>query len=182
MIQESMKAAFLRTLNRRRALIKQRWRAVLEHAPTRTPLANPQLLAYLIDDTLDELLPGPTQGAAPPSSRHPDSLVELHDAAKVFLSSCRCGLNPYIGFFLAGEAALVSVIREIEPTEQLTEHEILAAETKLLFALRVIGHRDVNAFCEVCRVEHPAAMSPGISSLPLNCPFKKTEALTACAE
>ncbi len=172
-----MKRAFLRTLNRRRALIKQRWRAVLEHAPTRTPLANPELLAYMIDDTLDELLSGSLSDSATPPVRHHDGgEFDPHDAAKALvLSSCRCGLNPYIGFFLAGESALVSVIREIEPIGQMSEHDILAAETQLLFALRVIGHRDVNSFCEVCRIEHPAAASPGVASLPENCPFKSAE-------
>ena len=162
-----MKNAFLRALRARRSAIKRRWRATLQNAPTRTPLANPDLLAYMMDETLDELFV---------TAEHPKSSPPNHDhiAVSVLTEVCSgCGLNPYIGYFLAGEAALVEAIRTIKPTHELTENKILNAEIRLLFAFRVLSHREVNAFCEICRVSHPSVQGNG-PSLPQSCLYKNT--------
>lgn len=169
-----MKRAFLRALVEQRASIKQRWRAVLQAAPTHTPLANPVLLAYMIDETLEELL---WEVMYPKASTH-----RSEPALTVALArSCSgCGLNPYIGYFLAGEAALVGTIKMMEPTSQLTENDILCAETELLFTFRVMSHREVNAFCEICRIERPAArFGNQPQSLPDLCPHKYTAAASS---
>lgn len=150
-----MKRAFLNALRRRRALIKQRWRNLLEQTPVRTALGNPELLAYLIDDTLNELLASETY-LSEDVSNHEHFAEPAHKPA----GNCRCGANPYIGFFLTGEAALVSVIRELLETKELNEHGILTAETEMLFALRVRAHRDVDGFCEICQIGQSNAASP----------------------
>lgn len=161
-----MKRAFLRALLARRAAIKLSWRAALQHAPTHTPLANPDLLAYMIDKTLDELL---LTINYPLSSTNGSDSTTMSTLTRTPFG---CGLNPYIGYFLAGESALVSVIRTVEPHAHLTENDILGGEIELLFAFRVLSHRDVNAFCEICRIEHPAELQGEPSVLPKNCPFK----------
>lgn len=164
-----MKRAFLRALVEQRASIKQRWRAVLQAAPTHTPLANPDLLAHMIDETLEELLW---------EVMYPKAGTNCTDAAITVGLAKRgsgCGLNPYIGYFLAGESALVGTIRTIAPTSTLLENDILCAETELLFAFRVMSHREVNAFCEICRIERPAARSGHErQTLPELCPHKHT--------
>jgi len=161
-----MKRAFLRAIMTRRAVIKLRWRATLEQAPLYTPLASPALLAYMMDRTLDELILATTYPKVPEnhSSRH-DSLITSK-------SCSTCGLNPYIGYFLAGEDALVSAVRTIEVSPALSENELLGSEIELLFAFRVIAHREVNDFCEICWIEHPAASFEEPSTLPRSCPFK----------
>ncbi|HEU5080038.1 MAG TPA: hypothetical protein VFT72_12565 [Opitutaceae bacterium] len=145
-----MKRAFLHALKRRRALITQRWRNLLEQLPTRSALGKPELLAYMIDDTLDELF-------EPEAYQSEDFQGCIQPATTTHKppTHCRCGVNPYIAFFLAGEAAIVSVVRELVETRQLSEHGILFAESELLFFLRVLAHRDINGFCEVCRLQHP---------------------------
>ena len=170
-----MKRAFLRALLARRAAIKQRWRAALQSAPTHTPLANPDLLAYMMDETLDELLV---------TVWHPKAVPHCNDANTtcVLAKTCNgCGLNPYIGYFLAGEAALVGAIRSIQPSHDLSENQILNAEIELLFAFRVLSHREVNSFCEICRVEHPSAAHGDQPTLPRECPFKTGAAASSPA-
>jgi len=165
-----MKRAFLRVLLGQRASIKQRWRAVLQAAPIHTPLANPDVLAHLIDDTLEELFWGVLyQRAGSVGNEEGDTkyLVEM---------GSRCGLNPYVGYFLAGEAALVGEIKTLKPTAQLSENEILLAESELLRAFRMMSHREVNAFCEICRIERPAERCGQDHALPDVCPHKRTDA------
>src|SRR4051794_18022051 len=161
-----MKRAFLRALLDQRTSIMQRWRATLEQAPLHTPLAKPELLAYLMDQTLDELI----LTADDSTSRDLGSGDLVTRMSPAHCSTC--ALNPYIGFFLAGESALVSAVRSIEADPTLSENDLLSCETELLFAFRVMSHREVNEFCEICWITHPAASSKERTTLPRDCPFK----------
>lgn len=119
-----------------------------------------------MDETLEELLW---------SILYPKSTAVRNDhvtTPELTITSSSCGLNPYIGYFLAGEAALVGVIKMIEPTPELSENDILCAETELLFAFRGLGHREVNAFCEICQIEKPSATHGSGCTLPEACPYK----------
>ena len=161
-----MKRAFLTVLLTKKDFIKQRWRDILEQAPLHSPLGNPDLFAYMMDHTLDDLI-RPTKG--PKYAREDGD----ENVSTMLQKPCKtCGLNPYIGYFLAGEAALVSAIRTIEPGILLSENDILASEIKLLFAFRLLSHREVNHFCEICWIQNPAASSAVASTLPTICPFK----------
>lgn len=164
-----MKQSFLKSVMARRSTIKQRWLGYLRQAPARTPLANPELLAYMMNETLTELF------AMKSATSAPNLEIDRTTTTVLARTACRCGLNPYIGYFLAGEAALVSVIREMKPSSCLTENDILRCETELLFSLRVLGHQEVDAFCIICRIEHPSSDSPcNSASLPSDCPFKES--------
>jgi len=161
-----MKRAFLRAVMARRAAITLRWRATLEQAPLYTPLATPALLAHMMDRTLDELI------LTIKNPKVSENHSGRHDPLISSKSCSTCGLNPYIGYFLAGEAALVSAIRSIETSATLSENDLLGSEIELLFAFRVIAHREVNDFCEICWIEHPSASFVEHSTLPGLCPFK----------
>ena len=87
--------------------------AALQNAPSRSPLANPDLLAYLIDETLGDLL---ASILYPPVDATSTDDVPHAELAKV---TPGCGSNPYTGYFLASAAALVATTRPIEPTWRL---------------------------------------------------------------
>ncbi|MGA3008253.1 MAG: hypothetical protein ABSE59_10220 [Opitutaceae bacterium] len=141
-----MKRAFVDALEIRRSVIKHQWEAALRRVPVPTPLANPDTLIFMMDATLNKLF-------ALARSRSIHQWISKHPLTGYGVGrNCRCGLNPFVAYFLAGESALVSISRAIRPHHGLTENDILISEAELLFALRVLGHREINAFCEVCRV------------------------------
>lgn len=166
-----MKRAFLTALQASRETIKELWRANLRKVPLHTPLANPDLLAFMMDESLDEVLPSPSRiESSRPQRADWSATSELAKQGQC------CGLNPYIAYFLAGEAALVAVIRGIEPGPRLSENDILTSETELLFSFRVASHREINAFCEICQISSPSAGSTDhYTRLPDACPFKQAE-------
>ena len=161
-----MKCALLSALLARKATIKEQWRSTLQSCPAHSPLAHPDLLGYLIDETIDELTLALWQ-ERPETTSSANSGLGTGSAFSI-----SCAYNPYVGYFLAGESALVSAIRTIAPTAELSENEILAEEIELLSAFRALSRREVVSFCRICQIEHPASMGKGHSVLPKSCPFK----------
>lgn len=105
-----MQEAFIRTLRARRGQIRARWEAFLRVERVNTPLANPDTLVYLFDQTLDEIFnalgdPPPLRQIAPPASD--------------------CEKNPLFAYFVAGEQALLEALvlaqagaRDLDPKER----------------------------------------------------------------
>jgi hypothetical protein len=161
----TMKTAFLQAMVLRRAEISRRWRVTLKDAPVYTALGNPDTLRFMIEPTLDRLFVAVRE--QPSAGWSPESRVRLVEAAS------RCALNPMITYFLAGEAALVSVVKEIPPCADFSETEILMSEGELLLALREIGREEITGFCEICSIEAPAKVAHHHrESMPTLCPFK----------
>lgn len=165
-----MKNAFLDEVARRREEVRQRWRAALRQAPVHTALGNPDTLAFMIDPTLNRLFAAVRDRAD--ATWTPDSPPE----ARLVEAASRCGLNPMIAYFLAGESALVGVTRGIRTCGTLSESELLTYEGELLAALRDLGRTEITGFCSICRVEHPRAVSTNPSAaVPPDCPYKAQE-------
>jgi hypothetical protein len=162
-----MKSAFLQDVMKQRAEIARHWRHVLRETPVHTALANPDTLAFMIEPTLTGLFQRALQNPGPSWKPQAPPAVKLVDAVS------RCALNPMIGYYLAGEAAITRVARRMNPHGDLTESDILAAESELLALLREIGRSEVTSFCEICLIETPVSASAKAShTMPATCPFK----------
>lgn len=168
-----MKAAFLHQLVLRRDETVRRWLHTLKEAPVYSALGNPETLRYMIGPTLDRLFMAVREHVADGwSPEAPPAKVRLMEAAS------RCALNPMIGYYLAGEAALVSVVKEIAPCADFSETDLLVSESQLLTLLREMGRAEITGFCEICRVREPVKAMAGhtCSGLPETCPFKAAHA------
>lgn len=126
-----MQETFIRTLSARRTQIRARWEALLRIERVNTPLANPDTLIYLFDQTLDEVF-GMLRTPPPRRSSEP-----LEHAS---------GTNPLVAYFIAGEQALLEALilaqvdsRDLNPAERDAD----LAELKAV--VRTIARRDIGS-------------------------------------
>ena len=122
--------------------IKAEWSRRLRIEPVSTPLANPDTLVYLMDETLAQL----------------ESLVRARFASrwislrKIHLeplrSLCPCGLNPLLVYFGAGAEALKLVLAE----DLAKGQKIMVCQ-----AWHFLAQSEIEALCEgCCRVCAPS--------------------------
>ncbi len=90
-----MEAAFIHSLRAQRARIRTRWEAFLRIEKVNTPLANPDALVFLFNQTLDEVFATLDH----PPTRHSSPPVEAPS-----------GKNPLIAYFRACEQALLEAL------------------------------------------------------------------------
>jgi hypothetical protein len=138
-----MQEAFIRTLSARRVQIRARWEAFLRIERVNTPLANPDALVYLFDQTLDEVF----AKLRDPSPRH--TLGPLEPAS---------GKNPLVAYFIAGEQALLEALvfaqadsQELDPAERDADLATLKS------IMRTIARRDIGSLEGLSRSKKPAA-------------------------
>jgi hypothetical protein len=132
-----MDESLLRALQERRPEIRARWEALLRIERVETPLANPDTLVYLFDQTLDEVLAAlPVKPAGPVRIR----------------PKCRCECNPMRAYFPALEQALLETLVLVQ-TElpALNARARVGAVTELCAALRRIAERELAVFDQICR-------------------------------
>jgi len=131
-------------LHAQRTLLKTEWRRRLRIEPASTPLANPDTLVYLMDETLMQL---ETLVRDRPASRWL-RLRKTH--LEPLRSLCPCGLNPLLAYFITGIEALDVVLSS---EGYLTEAEI----STLCQAWHFLAQSEIEALCEgCCRVCAPA--------------------------
>jgi hypothetical protein len=121
----------------------------------------------MMDETMDALF----AAARSRSLRHwlvADPVAHIQNSA-----SFHCGFNPLAAYFLAGESALVSTCGSIKPEPPLSENGLLNSQRELLFVFRVLAHRELNAFCDVCVVAR-SKDAPGTESKGPWCPRLST--------
>jgi len=126
-----MQEAFIRTLTTRRSQIRARWEALLRIERVNSPLANPDTLIFLFDQTLDEVI---AMLRHPPVRRTSGPLEPAS------------GTNPLVAYFIAGEQALLEALilaqadtRGLDPVER----DIDLAELKVI--MRTIARRDIGS-------------------------------------
>lgn len=135
-----MSPQVIELLRTRRDAIQQRWCALLRIEPVNTPLANPDILAHLVPESLDRML-----ALLAKASRAPASL----QTARLTLPACDCGNNPYRAYYIAGEQALTEefVLWETaQPERQRRESELAA----VIFFIRRLAQADIDDFCGAC--------------------------------
>jgi len=130
-----------------RPRIKAEWRRRLRIEPADTPLANPDIMIYLLmDETLAQL---EALVRARPASRWL-TLRKTH--LEPLRSLCPCGLNPLLVYFGTGVEALKLVL-----AENLTKGKKL----RLCEAWHFLAQSEIEALCEGChRVCVPSLSFP----------------------
>ncbi len=120
------------------AALKAEWMRRLQAEPMSTPMADPTMLAYLMDETLaqvDRLV------RAPPS---PSWLVLHKHHLEPLRSACPCGLNPLLAYFSTGGEALIKVLGAdvCRPEDE---------KTRICQAWHFIAQGEIEALCGMCR-------------------------------
>jgi hypothetical protein len=126
-----MQEVYLQSLRTRREQIRARWEALLRIERVKTPLANPDTLVYLFDQTLDEVF---TALGEAPAQRHPVPPASA------------CEKNPLLAYFIAGEQALMEalVLAQAE-SNRLDPKERDADVAHLRQIMHKIARRDVGS-------------------------------------
>ncbi len=130
----------LRDLRTRSPVIRQRWETLLRVEPINGPLANPDALAHLIPQTLEQVFVLLAKQA-----RAPISVM----AAKACVPRCECGHNPYLAYFVAAEQALVEAVVLLEaelPAKDRRPGEV----AEMMLAVRRLARREIDTFCGAC--------------------------------
>ncbi len=142
-----MQEAFIRALEERRAPIRARWETFLRIEKVNTPLANPDTLVYLFDQTLNEVFHAlgernPVRPAPPPPPARDK--------------------NPLYAYFLAGEQALLEALILVQAgATGLDPKERDADVTHLRHIMHKIARRDIESLEGVFQSRKPATHHVG---------------------
>jgi len=135
---EEVKLQLATLLKSQRLTLKAEWRRRLCAEPVSTPLANPDVLVHLMDETLDQLAQlVQTQPAARWCTMHKVHLQPLR-------TFCPCGLNPLLNYFSTGGAALAMIL---SGAAGMSERE----KPRLGAAWDFIAQQEIQALCGMCR-------------------------------
>ena len=133
-----------------RPAIKREWDHLLRTEPALSPLANPDTLVFLMDETLDQLLHGLRARSSHPTQR------EIAQLLTPLQRRCACGLNPLLTYYATGELALRAATAGV-----LGEHF-----EPVLLVLHGIARREIDALCGVCCHRNSVACLHGQGALP----------------
>ncbi len=126
-----MQEAFIRALSAHRAQIRARWETFLRIEKVNTPLANPDTLVFLFDQTLNEVFAALREHPAP---RHPAP------------PAVACEKNPLFAYFVAGEQALLeALILAQAGSRNLDPKERDADVAHLRHVMHKIARRDIGS-------------------------------------
>lgn len=135
-----MGSRFSHLLRARSDAIRSQWEALLRVEYVSGPLANPDVLIYLIPGSLEKIL-----SAVAKASRMSVSL----QAAKLCVPRCECGNNPYSAYFIAAEQALAEaavLVQSELPAPARRKSDIAA----VMLAVRRLARAEIDAFCGAC--------------------------------
>lgn len=134
-----MNKSLLSALHQRRPEIRARWETLLRVEPVSTPLANPDTLVFMFDQTLDEVL-----GALPERMAGP-----IRPRTR---PTSQCDCNPMRAYFLSLEQALMETLVLIQAgLPALGPDERVASVTELCSTLRRIARREMAVFDVICQ-------------------------------
>jgi hypothetical protein len=148
---DAVRQRILCLLSDRRPDLKFKWAERLRARPVLTAMAEPAILGHLMDETMDRLVAQLTRQPPGKSTR-----------VRSFEDRCRCGLNPLLAYFGAGEETFLDL---------LAEEAVIEAPLRTFFLgqWRLLAQREVDALCgcclRTCASPYPAAASASISSL-----------------
>lgn len=133
-----MQPVILRHLRARRAQIRSSWDTLLQIEPVTTPLAEPQVLSYLFESTLDRIFDALKRPA-----------TELYPAA----FHCPCGLSPFLSYFRTAEQVLLEalVLVHAENASESSADERAQDVTELRSVIRSIGREEMALFGSICQ-------------------------------
>ena len=124
----------VRTLERMRPAIKRRWAKLLRARPVPSPLAHPDVLVYLMDQTLDQLCSAlRTRSFRSWLKRNPVVIAPLQ-------SRCTCHLNPLLTYYCLGEQAL----------RETGELALGNGMSEVALFYHGLAQRELDALCGAC--------------------------------
>ncbi len=130
----SVEYSVINQLEALRPAIKREWEHLLRTEPALSPLANPDTLVFLMDETLAQVLQG---------LRSRSLKKWLHEAGILMTPlqrRCSCGVNPLLTYYATGELALRAV----------TARSLGANFEPVLLIFHAIAQREIEALCGVC--------------------------------
>lgn len=157
-------AALLSALRARSPDIRRRWEVLLRRERVTSPLANPDALVYLIPITLEQVAQALERSRARPL---------LSAVREIPRAPCSCGCNPYLGYFRAGEQALLEALAEVQDgTARLAGREAVVAEFNTV--VRRLANDEIKCFCSICTHRGqtrgcrfiPASSVPSLQAVP----------------
>jgi len=125
-----------------RPAIKREWEKLLRTEPALSPMANPDTLVFLMDESLKQLA---DCLRARPSRSGPGKSPPLIAPLQ---RRCPCGLNPLLNYYATGELAVHAA-----SAARLDGAEL--EETLLCFHL--LAQREIDTLCSVCQHKHGTA-------------------------
>jgi hypothetical protein len=115
--------------------IKKRWDTLLRTQPVASPLASPDTLVFLMNQTLSQLsAAGRNRSLKSWLRRNPTLLAPLR-------SQCDCGTNPLLAYYSTGLLALREVAQPV----------LGAAYEEVSVYYHGLAQRDIEALCGLCR-------------------------------
>lgn len=135
-----METKLIQLIEANRASIRRHWKALLQRNGAVTPMAHPDSLVHMIDLTLNEVL---VALRSQKISRH----AEPPPNYKSLLKGCGCGRNPLLGYFMAGEQALIKTF--VQTGVDAAGPHPAAAE--IYVVLHRLARRELESFCSLCQ-------------------------------
>jgi hypothetical protein len=146
-----MEESLVQPLQARRAEIRSRWSDLLHVERALSPLAHPDTLAFLLDETLENIFTGLS------------SAVGQKNPAPAW-PRCACGLNPYLRFYVAGELALLEALVLIQAEIHMRDANARDRAVLELYAVvRRFACNDVELFCSLCQLRDDRRAAPALS-------------------
>lgn len=126
-----MHKAVRAVLESHRAPVKRRWESLLRTAPSVSPLSNPDVMVYYMDEILDRIGGSLATAVEPSQAKH----TGAGESAR-----CGCGMNPLVVYFITGEQALIDTLASA-----------LGGDLhRLLKIYHDVAETEIANFCGVC--------------------------------
>lgn len=149
----------VRALEARRKEVRLRWEDLLRTERANSPLANPDTLVYLIDDTFDALIDALLKPSVLKRTVHTADF-------SVVRAKCICGRNPYLAYFTAGEQALLEALVLIQASNGPLDPDVRDSSVQDLYGvIRAAALREIEAFCSLCQYRVDTGRVPGSETL-----------------
>lgn len=117
-----------------RPAVKERWETLLRLEPTLTPLANPDTLVFMMDETLAQL-------SSAIKARSFQRWLKNNPALVAPMQSrCHCSINPLLTYYTTGELALRAATGAVLGTDL----------EEVLIYFHGLGQREIESLCGVC--------------------------------
>ena len=151
-----MEGSLVRQLQASRAEIRSRWNDLLHVERALSPLAHPDTLVYLLDETLEKIFAGLSSAGG---EKNPAPL-----ASPPAWPRCDCGRNPYLRFYVAGEHALLEALVLIQAESHVRDANARdLAVLELYGVVRHFARNDVELFCSLCQLRDDRHAAPALS-------------------
>lgn len=125
-------------LKERRSAWKTEWTRLLHGESAVSAMANPEILVYLMDETIDQFL---ELLRVRPSRRWLNENPSQFENPGI---ACRCGLNPLLAYFATGQQALALVF-----SDQMTSASKNSNHYTVIW--HFLAQREIQSLCGSCR-------------------------------